>query len=344
MKKTSLADLANELGVSKTLISLVLNNKGDKHGISKATQEKVIAKANEMNYFPNQMARGLRMGKTNTIGLIVADISNTFYANIARKIEDEVNRLGYNLIICSSDETDKKETELIKILQERHVDGLIISSTLSKADPILELKKKEYPFVLIDRSFPRVKAPMVQVDNFGGARALTRHLIDNGHRKIGFISLSPDYLSTLKSRLMGYKAALKESGIRFNSDFFVEVPFNDIESHIGDELDRLMSKSGGVSAIFTANNNLAIATLKYFKKRRIRIPNDVALATFDDLQLFELSDPPITACAQPRDQIAAESVAMLMDQIKNDGKIKGSTTVELPTLLKIRESSKLNLK
>ena len=126
-KKVSLADIAMALGVSKTLVSMVLNGKGDENGISKKTQERVTELAEEMNYKPNQFARGLRIGRSNTIGLIVSDISNPFYSRLARSVEDAVSESGFNLMICSSDESEEKEMKHIEMLINKQVDGIILS-------------------------------------------------------------------------------------------------------------------------------------------------------------------------------------------------------------------------
>jgi LacI family transcriptional regulator len=339
MKRVSLADLSAELHVSKTLISLVLNNKGDEHGISKTTQAKVIAKAAEMNYFPNQMARGLRIGKSGTIGLIVADIANPFYAVIARYIEDEVNKQGYNLIICSSDEKDEKEYRLLKMLRDRQVDGLIVSSTLRKPNALLELKKLGYPIVLIDRDLPKLGVPTVLVDNYKGAYELTSHLISQGHKRIAHVSLSPNYLSTIRDRVTGYRDAMKDAGIRISTKFIINVPFDDVSVAVERVLPEAIKQPGGATAIFTANNNLAIAVMGTLKNHGYRIPDDIALGSFDDVDLFRLSDPPITACAQPSRDIATESVRLLSKMIDQKGVVDGIENVILDTMLNVRLST-----
>jgi LacI family transcriptional regulator len=340
MKRVSLADLSSELHVSKTLISLVLNNKGDQHGISKATQAKVIAKAAEMNYFPNQMARGLRLGKSGTIGLIVADIANPFYAVIARYIEDEVNKMGHNLIICSSDEKDEKEYRLLKMLRDRQVDGLIVSSTLRKPNALMELKRLDYPIVLIDRDMPKLGVPTVLVNNYKGAYEMTRHLIAQGHKRIAHVSLTPNYLSTIRDRIKGYRDAMKDAGIRVSSRWIINVPFDDVNASIERILPDAIKQPGGVTAIFTANNNLAIAVLGTLRNHGYRIPEDVALCSFDDVDLFRFSDPPITACEQPSRDIATESVRLLSKLINQKEKIEEVENVMLDTILNLRASTR----
>ena len=196
MKKTSLADIAKALDVSKTLVSMVLNGQGDLHGINVNTQKRVMDKAKELNYKPNRMARGLRTGKSNSIGLIVADIANPFYAKIARSIEDYAYDKGFHLMFASSDENPKREEELIDMLTDRQVDGLIIASTLNESNkqPLVNLKNSNIPFVLIDRYIEGIEVDMVVGDNEKGAFDLTNHLLDKGKKKIALLTVSPKSL------------------------------------------------------------------------------------------------------------------------------------------------------
>lgn len=341
MKRVSLADVANELKVSKTLVSLVLNEKGDQHGISKQTQARVLAKAEELNYYPNQMARGLRMGKSGTIGLIVADIANPFYATIARKIEDETNKAGYNLIICSSDEKDEKELRLLKMLRDRQVDGLIVSSTLQRPNALADLKRLGYPIVLIDRAIPRLDVPAILVDNYQGAFNLTKHLISLGHKRIGHLSLSPAHISTLRDRLKGYRDALKEAGIKLQSKWVLQIPFDDVRGTVERDLPQMVAGTKGVTALFTANNNIAVSALEVIRNMGMDMPNDMAFCSFDDIDLFRLMDPPITACAQPSEEIAIEAVKMLREMIRRTGNGEPTAVdhLVLQTTLMIRPST-----
>ncbi len=340
MKRVSLADVAESLGVSKTLVSLVLNGKGDANGISADTQQKVIAKAKELNYKPNQFARGLRLGKSNTIGLIVPDISNSFFARLCRSIEDALAAYDYNLIICSSDEREDKELELIQILVERQVDGLIVASTQKNTSEFAALKKNNFPFVLIDRKFARLQTNSVVVDNKKGAQEAVSHLIQLGNKRIGFLNISPSHLTALKDRLEGYREALKAHGIKFDSKLVREIPFNDIKEAVYEEIKQLLTPPNNVSAIFTANNNLAVAALEALHQMNIRIPQDVAMVSFDDIEVFKLCYPPITAVSQPITNIGEKSIETLMRMVNQKDKtlpLEPQETV-LSTSLVVRRS------
>jgi len=337
MKKVSLADVAKSLGVSKTLVSLVLNDKGDEKGINKDTQKRVREKVKELNYKPNQFARGLRVGKSNTIGLVVADISNSFYAKMCRSIEDNCTANGYNLIICSSDENPEKESELIQMLIDRQVDGLIISTTQKNNKDISLLKKNDFPFVLIDRNIPKIETNYVGVENRLGAKNIVEHLIKLGNKKIGHLTVSPSHLSSLKERTAGYKEALKENGIRIDNSLIREISFANIKEDVSKELKDLMSPPQSINSLFVANNNIAIACIEFLKEMNIKIPQDIALVSFDDIDAFKLCYPPITAVLQPIAKMGEEAVNILIENIKNNENFKYKQ-VSLPNQLQIRRS------
>ena len=338
MKKASLADIAKALSVSKTLVSLVLNGKGNEVGINVDTQKRVVAKAQELNYKPNQFARGLRMGKSNTLGLVVSDISNTFYAKICRSAEDYAARNGYNLFICSSDENAVKELHLIQMLVDRQVDGLIISTSQETTKEFTRLKKLKLPFVLIDRHFPRLDANYVTVDNFQGGYDATKHLLDIGHKRVGHLTISPSHLITVKERTRGYREALKDAGIRYEKSLVREIPFYNIHTRVKQEVKELLRSPHNISALFVANNNLATAVIECMNELQLRIPHDLALVSFDDVELFKLCYPPVTAVSQPIEEIGRKATEILIGQLKNPEKIGQTEKVVLKTDLVIRRS------
>ncbi len=339
MKKPKLEDIAIIMGVSKTLVSLVLNGHGDKNGIKKETQEKVIALCKELDYKPNQMARSLRLGKTHTIGLIVADISNSFYAKMARNIEDYCNKYGYNLIICSSDEKDVKEASIIKMLKEKQVDGIILSSTLIDNTEIVALKKENFPFVLVDRYFPEIPdTNYVVIDNYHGAINAVNHFIKLGHKNIAMLSISPAHITSVKDRNRGYSDALKKAGINYDHYLHCQIPFENIEQGVELEIKKLLTYQQKVTAIFAVNQNIAIAAIKALAKLNIHIPEEISLISFDDLPFFEIMNPTITAVAQPLDLICMNAVKILMNEINDKDNLNGKKQMVLNTELINRNS------
>lgn len=315
MKKISLNDVATSLNVSKALVSFVLNGQGDQKGINSGTQKKVREKARELNYKPNHIARGLRLGKSNTIGLIVADISNKFYAKIAKQVELVASNNDYNLIICNSDEKPEKEVELIDMLKERGVDGIIISTTQKDTSLFAQMKKEKYPFVLIDRNLPRLSTNFVGVDNYAGAFEATNHLIKNGFLKIGLLKISPSWLSSIKERETGYRDAIKQNGMRVNNKLIRTIDFSDIRQTVRQVLRELIQPPFKIDALFLLNNNITVACLEYLNEIELRIPQDIAIISFDDIDLFRVSYPSISAIAQPVEDIGKVAVSILLDEI-----------------------------
>jgi LacI family transcriptional regulator len=338
MNKVSLEDVAKALGVSKTLVSLVLNNKAKQHGISPATCKRVLEKVAEMNYRPNMAAKGLRTGKSNVIGLIVADISNPFYSKIARSIEDEARLNGYQLLICSSDEDEEKELQLFSLLYSgQQVEGIISSSTLEKSDTLSNLSKSGYPLVLIDREIPDLNIPTVVTDNEKGAQKAVELFIKNGMKRIGMLTISPTHLSSIKEREEGYKKALQKNDIPLNKSFIREIPFSGIKAAVKKELESLVAAPNRIDALFTANNNLAVAAIEAINELKLRIPHDIALISFDDIDLFKLTNPGITAVAQPVEEIGRKAFHLLLDQM-NKKDLGKKNKVVLPVDLVIRRS------
>ncbi len=342
MKKVSLQDIASQLNVSKSLVSSVLNGKGDDRGIHPDTQKRVLAKARELSYKPHFIARGLRMGKSHTLGLIVADISNNFYARIARRVEQVAGAHGYHLIYCSSDEDPVKEVALIDMLRERQVDGLIISTTQQKSTFFTRLKKEGFPFVLIDRRLPMLRTNYVGVENREGARQATVELVRNGYRNIALLKISPGFLSTVKEREQGYRQAMRESGIRVHGRWTREVGFHRLKRQVTESLDDLLRGPHAIHAVFSVNNSITVSCLEYFHDHGIRIPEDIGLISFDDIDLFRFSQPGISAIAQPLDAIGEEAVNILLQEIDAPGRPVPRQRV-LPVDLILRGSCGTNM-
>jgi LacI family transcriptional regulator len=337
-KKTSLADIAKALGVSKTLVSMVLNGKGNANGINEDTQKRVWAKANELDYKPNMMARSLRMGRSNTIGLIVADISNLFYARMCRAVEDAASKAGFHVLFGSSDEKADKEKSLIQMLRDRQVDGLIISTTLSNNEEIQSLQAENFPLVLIDRFVPNQDTPFVTADNYGGSIAAVDHLVERGAKRIGQLTISPSHLTSITERIRGYKDALAKNGIAFDPQLVREIPYDNIREGIFKQVPLLINPPHSVDSLFVLNNNLAVAMLECIQEMGLHIPQDVRVVCFDDIDMFKFCTPTITAVAQPIERMGEQAVEVLLDKIENGGDATLADKLFLETSLIIRQS------
>lgn len=335
MKVTSLKDIANELGVSKALVSMVLNNRGNEKGISAETQKKVLDLAKKLNYRPNQVARSLRLGNSKTIGLIIADISNIFYSAIAKSIEDKASQNGYSIIFVSSQENPKKEEEMINVLINKGVDGLILSTSFGDRNQMRKLRDSNIPFVLIDRYVPGVKTNYVGSENYQGAFAMTEHLLSLGHTRIALLHVTPSHLTTMSQRISGYQDALRKNGHQVKNKWIREVPNNNINEFMEEIIKELITKEK-IDAIFFLNNKLTYAGMEILKRLRIKIPYEISIVSFDDIDLFRFSYPTITSVSQDKEEIGRVAFDILLNQI-NDRQAK-IQQISLPVKLKIRES------
>lgn len=339
MKKTSLNDIAVELGVSKTLVSLVLNGKGREHRISKEVCEKVIATAREMNYIPNQIAKGLRTGKTNTIGLMIADIANPFFGKLGREIEKKASESDYRVIFCSSDENSENFRHQIDMLMQGQVDGMIISPPPGSLEQIKTLEKSKIPYVLIDRYFPEIDSNIVVIDNFEAAYDATNHLIERGYQNIACITLN-NALFSMNNRLEGYKKALQDSGYEIKEELIKILPF----SHEKSDFDKAVTEVTGngsnkADAIFFTTSKAGIMGIESIHSQGLKVPEDIAIVSFDDPDAYRISNPPVTAVAQPLAEIGKQSVEILLKLMKSKEKKGKAVKVILNTELKIRQSS-----
>lgn len=335
-KGVSLDDIAKNLNVSRSLVSLVLNGKSEEHGISAETRARVLDKALELNYKPNHFARGLRLGKSFTIGLIVSDIANSFYSRIARNIEDLAEENGFNLITCSTDEDIQRELRLIKLLRDKQVDGLIISSSQENADEFLRLKTEGFPVVLIDRYFEGLEVPAVVVNNRSGAEHATSHLFSQGFKRPMALAISPIHVYTIHERVAGYRNEMKNVAM---TPWVEEVPFDDTFGYVDKLIQQLIEKNQLPDSIFAMNNNLATATLQALRNHNISIPDQMGLVCFDDVPYFNIIHPSITAVAQPIKEICSESFNILLKLINGNAEDIAFGPTYLPFEFFVREST-----
>jgi LacI family transcriptional regulator len=335
-KKVSLKDIANHLGVSTALVSYVINNKEKKARVGMEMAEKIRKAAIEFNYQPNLIAQSLKIGKTNTIGLIVADISNPFFSLIARIIEDEARKHGYVVIFGSSDESAEKSQLLIDVFVNRQVDAVIIAPTENTEHQIKALQKRGIPVVLVDRYFPNMESDCVMINNFQAAYQAVDHLIQNGRDKIGMMTYDNN-LVHMQERVRGYKEALKRNGLKFRSSWLKKISYQHITRDLATELKSLLQPELQVNAFFFATNSLAVESLKVINKTGIRVPEDLAIISFDESDAFDLFYPPVTYVSQSVEDIGRKAVGLVLARIA-DSKCK-YTQVVVEAKLVIRSSS-----
>ncbi|MET0637398.1 MAG: substrate-binding domain-containing protein [Chitinophagaceae bacterium] len=333
-KKTSLKDIAARVGVSTALVSYVLNGRMEGR-IGKEVAKKIRQTATKLNYQPNHIARSLKTRRTNTIGLVVADISNPFSSSLARIIEDEADKLGYTVIFGSSDETDLKSGKLINALMNRQVDGLIIFPPANSEKQIRQLIKQGTPFVLVDRYFPGIDCNSVGIDNHKASFEAVTHLLDQGRKRIGMISYNST-LHHLDDRIEGYKSALKAGNIEPTAELIRKVDIGNNTVEIGKAVQSLLDLKKPVDAILFGSNRIAAAGLKYIHSKKIHVPEKVSLVGFDETEIFDFFYSPLTYIRQPLTEIGQQATRMLLEGITNP---KTPVRIFLPAQLVIRESS-----
>lgn len=315
-KKTSLKDIAHKAGVSTALVSYVMNGKEKEGRVGKEIAAKINEIAKELNYQPNHLAKSLRSGKTYTIGLVIADISNPFFANIARIVENEARNHGYTVICGSSDEDADKSWDLINVLINRQVDGFIIVSSENTEKQIYHLIDQNIPFVLLDRHFPEIQTDFVTTNNYKAAYDAGSHLIKMGYRHIGLIAYKSQ-MHHMHERVRGYVDSLKANKINFNQNWLKEVTFNNAKTEVKTAINEMLASGVPVDAIIFSTYSLAINGLKYINELQLKVPADLAIVSFGQAEVFDLYYCPITYLMQQMDELGKSAVDILVTKIKN---------------------------
>ncbi|MGZ3900025.1 MAG: LacI family DNA-binding transcriptional regulator [Bacteroidia bacterium] len=331
MKRLQLEDLSKQLGYSKTLISMVLNGKGNQYGISKKTQSAVLDAVAQLDYTPNKFAKALRTGKSYFVGLIVADISNPFYSTIAKNIEHVLFDRGYNLMVCSTEENEEKEKRLVEMmLNQQGVDGVIVATTFKDSSFYDQPRFAKTPLVFIDRLLPLFNTNYVVIDNYGGSLEVVNHLIKGGAKKIACLSISPSYLSTIEDRLNGYKDALNKNKLKQSDDLIKQINFDNIISDVETAFKELITSHPDLDAVYALNNHIATALLKTIRKKEFEKYTDkIKIACFDDIELFNIIDKKVTSVSQPIEEIGKNASFLMLDII--DGKQVNKSNIVLAT-------------
>lgn len=332
----TIKDLAQRTGFSTATISMVLNHK--EHRIPKATCDIIFLAAQEMGYRPNRIASSLVTKRTKTIGLIIPDITNMFFAETASVVERECQKLGYSLFLCNTNDKANQDLAYINVLLEHNVDGLLYVMSLNSDYQYLEgclevMRNSGTPVLLIDRTWENGALPQVSVNNEEGGYLACRHLLDLGHRQIGCIS-GPMGTQSSRQRLYGYIRALQEEGVRFQEALVVEGDFH-IRSGQAVAL-QLLTK--GVTAIFACNDLMAIGVYQAAAKLGLRVPEDFSVVGYDNLAISSILEVPLTTVGQPVDEMGTCAVRALMQCIEK--KPDAQKSIMLTPSLIVRSSTR----
>lgn len=312
-KRPSITDIAKALNVSITTISFVLNGKGEERKISKEVIEKIEKYAEKINYRPNQIAQSLRTGKSKILVFMVEDIGNSFFAKIARIIEEIAYKKDYKVLFCSNENNDSRSRELINVFRERQVDGFIIIPSAGIEKDIKNLIDAGKPVVLGDRYFEGLASHYVTINNYDASKNGTKHLIANNYKNIAFITIDTNQIQML-DRTKGYEDAVREAGLKSR---VVKLPFEDINKGKGfGKIETLVAQDTDLDAVFFSTNYLTQGALEIIKNFNPILINKLGILTFDDNEFFRINTPSISAVAQPLHEMAEELMRIMFKLLK----------------------------
>ena len=332
----TLQGIAERSGLSVTTVSRVLSGQATRYRISKKTEAAIRKLAKESSFVPNQLARGLRLKRTLSIGLVIPDISNPFFAGIAHQVILGTRKHGYSVILCDSQDTTDLEVESLSLLQSRSVEGVILCPAGQTSEHLAEFVGGGLPIVLVDRFFPDLPLPFVSSDNVSGARQGTELLIANGHRRIACLQGVP-VTSPNRFRVQGYKEALTRHHLPVEETLIVGDGFTEQSGYIETKL--LLRTEPEVRAFLALSNLNALGAIRALAEEARRIPEDVSIVSFDDTPYSAYLATPLTTVAQSNAEMGEVAVKLLFDQIQFPHRqTKGG--ILLPTTLLMRASVK----
>ncbi|OOL98216.1 HTH-type transcriptional regulator DegA [Clostridium acetobutylicum] len=308
-------------------VSRALNNSDD---IAEATKEKILKVCEELKYKPNSAAKSLITKKTNMIGLIIPDIANQYYANISKGVSSYIEKHGYGLILCNSNRKKPNEVKYLDFLSEGRVDGIIILPVKPRKEDYEDISR-QIPMVMADNFAKGLEVNFVGIDNYAGAIKIITHMVNQGYKKIGVILGDKD--STASSeRLNGYKKVLEDKGISYNEDIVIHSnsTFED-----GFNIASILIEKG-VDSIFAINDTVAMGVIKYCYEKGIKLPEELGLAGYDNIEQAAMLTIPLTTVDQDNKKIGTIAAKMLVDAIKGNAKKTEKIILE-PTLV-IRKS------
>ncbi len=329
---SSLNDVARKAGVSIATVSRVINNGTN---VNEETRAKVLKAVKDLKYQPSRVAKRLRSrsSSSNMLGLLIPDIQNPFYVDVLRGVEDVAYENNYAIIMCNFAQDEKKEKMYLDILQQESVDGLIAAPAHDKDVNVINLLNAGLPIVCVDRGLVGKEVDVVVVNNRDGAYQAVDHLAKNGYKRIAYIS-GQKKIPSSKYREQGYREALEDNGLFIDEDL---IKYGDSKHNSGVKLcDELLSMSHPPDAIFTGNNLITLGALETIHKKKLKIPEQVAIIGFDDMYWSISLNPPLSAVRQPAYEIGRRACELLIQRISDPS--RSVIQMTLNTKLILRES------
>jgi LacI family transcriptional regulator len=327
----TIREVAESAGVSYATVSHVINNT---RLVSPETRERVLAAMDALNYRPNALARSLRQGKTHTLGLVLPDSANPFFAEISRSIEDAAFKKGYSVFLCNTELDTQRELFYVDVLSKKQVDGIIFVAAGDQADSLDFLVQRNMPVVMIDRYLPNVEVDAVLTDNQLGGYLATRHLLELGHTRIACIA-GPSSITPSAERIIGYRRALEEAGLSYEESLILR---GDYHAQSGMDITHsILQMHPHPTAIFALNDLMALGALRAAAEAGCSVPGELAVVGYDDLEIARFANPPLTTVAQPKREIGLQAVHLLIERmsLKNSPRSR----LVLPPELIVRRST-----
>ena len=329
--ETTIKHIARITKVSYATVSRALNNK---KGVKPETRRRVLSVAEKLNYQPNAIARGLVKKETYSVGLVIPDITNPFFPEVARGIEDQANEAGYSVFLCNTNWEESRENRYLKLLTEKRVDGIIIAPTSNRMDFLDGVLPGRIPVVFVSSSVKNSEHSSVVIDNILGGFLATSHLIESGYRDIGFIGAPKDSL-TLDERLEGYKMAFRKHNLIINDAF---IQFGDFKKETGyNIIKRMVSKGKCPRAVFAENDLLALGVIQGAKELDLLVPEDLAVVGFDDIPFAAFPEIQLTTICQPKHDMGKIAFDLLLERMVTN-EIRKKRVILEPELV-VRRSS-----
>jgi DNA-binding LacI/PurR family transcriptional regulator len=331
-QRPTIYDVARLAGVSTATVSRALNGTGQ---IAASTRAVIEAAVEQLGYRPNTIARSLVTKSTQTIALLLPDITNPFYAALVSGIQQTALTHGWTMLLCTTESDAEREENYLRVLRAKQVDGALVDGLVLPSDRIARFVEDGFPIVCLDRDIDSRSIPLVQVDNRLGGRIATQHLVDLGHRRIAHVTGAGE-LGISDERLAGYRDALADANLPLDFELVEEGHFTDEGGH--DAARRLLDRHPELTAIFAANDLSALGVLNAVAETGRRVPDDVSVIGFDDLHLSAYTAPPLTTVRQPAAEIATLATEILI------GLTRGQQAEEMRHLLEpelvVRESTR----
>lgn len=328
----SIKDVALRAQVSTTTVSHVVNHT---RFVSDKVRAEVEAAIRELGYVPSAVARSLKSNTTKTIGMLIPNCSNPYFAEIVRSVEDHCFGAGYTLILCNTDDDPHRQGAYLQVLSEKRIDGMIIISTGEDKDLLRLLQGLPIPTVLLDREIEEVNCDLVETAHMQGGVMATEHLLGLGHRRIACLA-GPADLNSSAQRIEGWRRALTDAGLGaelgdllWHSDFSSQGGFTTMQS--------ILASRPAPSAVFVCNDLMCIGALSAAHQAGVRVPQDLSLIGFDDIELAKFTSPTLTTIAQPKHRIGVAAVDMVLERIQ-DGRVQARQVILQPELI-VRNST-----